>query len=144
MKKIILLSFFSLVALFAVAQNNTMPASLLKLLTVGNVINRCYVDEINEDEIVEESYFPTISTDEIEGELELTSKVSLESIKDEIKNTVSNDFDYYKYSDRDGSNTRFMEKQKNTNAFRDTIFDTLEEVDNETKTENNSDIETLF
>ena len=54
MKKIILLSFFSLVALFAVAQNNTMPASLLKLLTVGNVINRCYVDEINEDEIVEE------------------------------------------------------------------------------------------
>ena len=41
-------------ALFAVAQNNTMPASLLKLLTVGNVINRCYVDEINEDEIVEE------------------------------------------------------------------------------------------
>ena len=54
MKKIILLSLFSLVALFAVAQNNTMPASLLKLLTVGNVINRCYVDEINEDEIVEE------------------------------------------------------------------------------------------
>lgn len=54
MKKIILLSLFSLVALFAAAQNNTMPASLLKLLTVGNVINRCYVDEINEDEIVEE------------------------------------------------------------------------------------------
>ena len=102
------------------------------------------IDEMKEDDIVEESYFPTISTDEIEGELELTSKVSLESIKDEIKNTVSNDFDYYKYSDRDGSNTRFMEKQKNTNAFRDTIFDALEEVDNETKTENNSDIETLF
>ena len=99
---------------------------------------------MKEDDIVEESYFPTISTDEIEGELELTSKLSLESIKDEIKNTVSNDFDYYKYSDRDGSNTRFMEKQKNTNAFRDTIFDALEEVDNDTKTGNNSDIETLF
>ena len=100
---------------------------------------------MKEEDPIEESYFPTISTDEIEGELELTSKLTLESIKDEIKNTVSNDFDYYKYSERDGSNSRFMEKQKNTNAFRDTIFDTFDEVDtNQNKNENNTDIETLF
>jgi hypothetical protein len=38
-----------------------------------------------------------------------------------------------------------MEKQRNTNAFRDTIFDTFDEVDtNQNKNENNSDIETLF
>jgi hypothetical protein len=74
----------------------------------------------------------------------LTSKISLNTIKDEIKNTVSNDFDYYKYSERDGSNTRFMEKQKNTNSFRDTIFDTIEVDTKETKEENKTDIETLF
>ena len=101
------------------------------------------IDEMKED-IVEETYFPSISIDEIEGELELTSKVSIDSVRDEIKNTVSNDYDYYKYSERDGSNERFMEKQRNTNSFRDTIFDIIDDISPD-KTENTStNIDSLF
>jgi hypothetical protein len=101
------------------------------------------IDEMKPEEIVEESYLPKIDENEILPEIEVTSKVSLNTVKDEVQNIVNKDYDYYKYSEQDGSNERFMEKQKNTNAFRDTIFDIID--DNKPKEEKpKDDIETLF
>ena len=37
-----------------------------------------------------------------------------------------------------------MEKQKNTNAFRDTVFDTLDDLNPEPKKKEEDSIETLF
>ena len=44
-----------------------------------------------------------------------------------IPNIVHTGFEYDKYTQQDGSNDRFMEKQKNTNALRDAIFDALDD-----------------
>ncbi len=55
MKRIILFFAILLPALAITAQEAPqMPLSLLKLLTAGNVINRFYVDEVDDDKIVEE------------------------------------------------------------------------------------------
>ena len=101
------------------------------------------IDEMKPEEVVEESYFPTINENEALPEIEKTSKVTLESVRNEVDNIVGKDYDYYKYSEKDGSNTRFMEKQKNTNAFRDTVFDTLDDLNPEPEKKEDS-IETLF
>ena len=41
---------------------------------------------------------------------------------------VNKSYAYNEYSVQDGSNDRFMEKQKNTNALRDAIFDALDDT----------------
>ena len=53
MKKILSLMFTALLAL-SVAAQESMPASLYKLLTAGNIINRCYVDSVDDTKVVEE------------------------------------------------------------------------------------------
>lgn len=53
MKKILSLMFTALLAL-SVASQESMPASLYKLLTAGNIINRCYVDSVDDTKVVEE------------------------------------------------------------------------------------------
>ncbi len=53
MKRLLLLSLISIL-LSGVSAQNQMPASLYKLLTAGNVINRCYVDSVDEAKVVEE------------------------------------------------------------------------------------------
>ena len=103
------------------------------------------IDEMKPEEVVEESYFPTINENENLPEIEKTSKVSLESVRKEVDNIVGKEYDYYKYSDNDGSNARFMEKQKNTNALRDAIFDAIDDLNPEPGTEKKEDtVETLF
>ena len=103
------------------------------------------IDEMKPEEVVEESYFPTINENENLPEIEKTSKVSLESVRKEVDNIVGKEYDYYKYSENDGSNARFMEKQKNTNSLRDVIFDNIDDLNPEPeKKEDNIDIERLF
>ena len=72
-------------------------------------------------------------------ELELTSKKSINDVADEIIKTVNPEYDYFTYSKNDGSNDRFMEKQKNTNSFRDTIFDSIDSDDNNEKAINDEE-----
>ena len=93
------------------------------------------IDEMKDDEMeTEDTFFPKIDETVELDEIELTSKVSFDTVKDEVIASVSSDYDYYKYSVEDGSNDRFMEKQKNTNSFRDTIFDTIERLDEQNNT----------
>ena len=101
------------------------------------------IDEMKPEEVVEESYFPTINENENLPEIEKTSKVSLESVRKEVDNIVGKEYDYYKYSEKDGSNARFMEKQKNTNAFRDAVFDVIDDIKQKPKKKEDT-IETLF
>lgn len=55
MKKIFFSLLFVSLSLAAAAQEtHQMPASLFKLLSAGNIINRFYVDKVDEDKIVEE------------------------------------------------------------------------------------------
>ena len=115
----------------------------------GNITKEFFmqelIDEMKPEEVVEESYFPTINENENLPEIEKTSKVSLESVRKEVDNIVGKEYDYYKYSENDGSNARFMEKQKNTNALRDAIFDAIDELNPEPDSEKKEDtIETLF
>ena len=63
-------------------------------------------------------------------ELELTAKIKLENVQDTINNTIKSTYDYYEYSELDGSNDRFMEKQRNTNSLREQIFNTDDDNDN--------------
>lgn len=60
-----------------------------------------------------------------------TQKQTIENIQDEIPNIVTKPFDYFKYSELDGSNDRFMKKQNATNQFRDNIFTLLDKNGNE-------------
>lgn len=101
------------------------------------------IDEMKPEEITEESYLPKIDENTVLPDIELTSKVSMNTVKEEVQNIVNKDYDYYKYSEHDGSNERFMEKQRNTNSFRDTIFDVIDDI--KPKEEKPKDeIETLF
>ena len=52
------------------------------------------------------------------------------------------DFDYDTYSELDGSNERFLRKQKNTNQLVDSVF-TAEERDNDIRNNELKDM-TLF
>jgi hypothetical protein len=61
-------------------------------------------------------------------ELELTAKLSINNndVQNEVLTSVNKSYAYNEYSVKDGSNDRFMEKQRNTNSLRDSIFDSLE------------------
>ena len=76
-----------------------------------------------------------------ERELPHTEKLRIEDIKDQIDFIVNKPFNYYEYSELDGSNDRFMRKQKNTNQLSDPIFDKL--FSNDTDADNNEE-NTLF
>ena len=103
------------------------------------------LDEMKDIDDIEEGieYFPTINENEELPALEHTSKVKLDDIKTEIKSIVDKSYDYFDYSQKDGSNERFMEKQKNTNAFRDNIFDMIDEEEAKKKV-SKFEQETLF
>ena len=76
----------------------------------------------NIDRVIDES--------ETEQEFEHTSKKRLAEVRDEIPEIVHGDFDYDTYSELDGSNERFLRKQKNTNHLVDSVF-AMEERDND-------------
>lgn len=86
---------------------------------------------VEEDEIIDDSDMK---------DFEHTEKISVNDIENEIPNIVHDDFDYYKYSEQDGSNERFLRKQRNTNSLNaEGIFteETKEEEKLETKSEDN-------
>jgi hypothetical protein len=67
----------------------------------------------------------------------LTPKKTAEDIESEIPNIVHSDFDYFKYSEMDGSNNRFMRKQKNTDKTNNGFNAPSEEVKKEVEKEIN-------
>lgn len=76
------------------------------------LINETKEDENNDDE------------DDLDNidDFEHTSKVKLQEIINELPSIVHKEFDYFDYSEKDKSNERFMNKQKNTNHLKDDIF----------------------
>lgn len=63
-------------------------------------------------------------------ELPHTEKLTLDDVKHEIENIVTKPYDYFKYSELDGSNDRFINKQQNTNHLNSIINDTNIIIDN--------------
>lgn len=57
--------------------------------------------------------------DENLPEFELANKVHLSDVQQEIDELTIKTFDYYDYSDKDGSNQRFLKKQENRNRLKD-------------------------
>ena len=60
-----------------------------------------------------------------------TSKLTLDDVKNDIENIITKPYDYFKYSELDGSNERFMNKQQNTNHLSNIIRNTSIIIDNE-------------
>lgn len=56
--------------------------------------------------------------DEDLADLPKTSKLKLSDVEDELPNVIHKEYDYKEYSEKDGSNKRFMRKQENTSKFR--------------------------
>jgi hypothetical protein len=117
----------------------------------GNITKTFFMQELI-DEMKEETeisdkvdnYFDDIDENAELPELELTSKIKLENVQDTINNTIKSTYDYYEYSELDGSNDRFMEKQRNTNMLRDQIFNTNDLDDNINEEDTKLQETTLF
>ncbi|MCH5167456.1 MAG: DEAD/DEAH box helicase family protein [Erysipelotrichales bacterium] len=91
------------------------------------------VDNIK-DEIEEEQE----ENEEI-PEFEHTSKIRLKDIKDTIQDIIHEGFNYKVYSELDGSNERFLTKQKKEDSIKDSIFGKiLDNKSEETKKEENN------
>lgn len=67
-----------------------------------------------------------IDTDDNLPELELTPKIKLEDIENDLPKVIYPEYDYTKYAYKDSSNDRFLRKEKNTNSLRDTLFDNID------------------
>ena len=92
----------------------------------GSTTKEFFLQELLDDmkeNTDEQKYFVTIDTTEELPDLEITSKKTLDMVKTEVDNMVHKEYGYFMYSSEDGSNDRFMEKQRNTNMLRDQIFD---------------------
>lgn len=84
----------------------------------GNITTKIFFDELIDNMKEQEE-------NEIEDlpELEMTDKISINDIKENIKNIVHNEFDYDKYSKDDNTNERFINKQKSTNRLSNLSID---------------------
>lgn len=92
----------------------------------GSITKEFFLQELLDDmkeNTDEQKYFVTIDTTEELPDLEITSKKTIDMVKTEVDNIVHKEYGYFTYSSEDGSNDRFMEKQRNTNMLRDQIFD---------------------
>lgn len=70
---------------------------------------------------IKENSYDDSYVDDID--FEHTTKLKLDNdILEDVKNLLSKSFEYYHYSEVDGSNERFLRKQRNTNHFKDDIF----------------------
>ena len=120
-----------------------------------NKMQNLFGDEMTEqfflqellDNMNDDSSFGNGSTifdeSETEQEFEHTSKKRLADVKGEIPEIVHAEFDYDKYTKLDGSNERFLRKQKNTNQIVDGIFNTVDEITNDVRN-NELKEQTLF
>ncbi len=75
------------------------------------------------------------SEEEAAAELEHTEKKTLADVEQDLPNIVHSQYDYFKYSDLDGSNNRFLRKQENTQSQAFTPNETQEAIN--TYLENN-------
>jgi hypothetical protein len=75
------------------------------------------------------------SVEEAADELEHTEKKTLADVEEDLPNIVHSQYDYFKYSDLDGSNNRFLRKQENTQSQAFTPNETQEAIN--TYLENN-------
>ena len=103
-----------------------------------------FLDELYEEMRDDSSYSNDTVFDESETEEEFkhTSKKRLSEIKSELPNVVHDGFDYDEYSSIDGSNDRFLRKQKNTNKLNDGLFN--DEQENEEFTNDEPQEQTIF
>ena len=81
----------------------------------GNVIEKKH-DEIDEEQL---------------PELEHTSKMKLSDVENELRNVIHDTYEYFDYSELDGSNDRFLRKQSNTNQLKERIFVDHKEIEEE-------------
>lgn len=91
------------------------------------------VDNMKPVESLQDDYIETY-------ELPHTEKLTLDDVKSDIENIITKPYDYFKYSQLDGSNNRFMNKQKSTNhlsnilSIENDLFDqNLDDNDNKVK-----------
>lgn len=96
------------------------------------------IQELLDDMRDDSSYNNDTIFDESEADVDFehTSKKRRSDVTDEIPNIVHADFDYDKYTKLDGSNERFLRKQRNTNQLLDSVF-TQEENSITNDNENN-------
>jgi len=100
-------------------------------------------DMKTDDNESKENAFGYIDENVTLDELEHTAKLTINdtNVQNEVLTAVNKSYSYNEYSVQDGSNDRFMEKQRNTNSFRDSIFDNLEaDVPKPTKTTDQTEL----
>lgn len=78
-------------------------------------------------------------------ELPHTQKLTIDDVKNDIENVITKPYDYFKYSELDGSNERFINKQQNTNQLSNIIRNTSIVINDENDIDNkNKQQYTLF
>ena len=77
-------------------------------------------------------------------ELPHTQKLTLDDVKQEIENIVTKPYDYFKYSELDGSNDRFINKQQSTSHLNNIINDTSIVINNDDNIKGDNKQYTLF
>lgn len=123
-------------------KNNQIHLSLFELLWSrkedliniyggSNKIKNFFLDELIDNIKTETENTESENTEEEFDDFEKTEKKTLEQIKDELKTVIHKDYDYYIYSNEDGSNTRFLEKQENTKRTMTSESIIFTEPDNE-------------
>ena len=92
----------------------------------NNITNQFFLQELIENIKIEDEGKKEETLEEYESKLPKnlphTAKYKLEQIESQLKNVIHDGYDYSKYSIEDGTNKRFVEKMKNTNSLRGTIF----------------------
>ena len=99
-------------------------SSLTKEFFAEELINDME-DEFDEDDELHNAPF------------EITEKKKLSDVASELPNVIHKPYGYYEFSDLDNSNYRFMRKQENTNALKDTIFNNINNEENKSKDNEN-------
>ena len=121
---------FNVVVIKGRAKNGLYPVEPFELLwetkesikdIYGNNMTKEFflqelVDNIKDEKEVE-------NNEEEIPELEHTSKLKLDDIKQTLTHVINKGFDYEDYSVKDGSNERFLNKQKKENSISGTLFD---------------------
>lgn len=80
--------------------------------------------------------------DEELADLPVTSKLTLRDVEHDLQNVIHREYDYTEYSQKDGSNERFMRKQENTSQLNDNIFAHITKTEEETN--DKKQMKTLF
>lgn len=92
----------------------------------NNITKQFFLQELIENIKIEDETKKEETLEEYESKLPEnlphTSKYKLEQIESQLKNVIHDGYDYSDYASKDGTNKRFVEKMKNTNSLRGTIF----------------------